>query len=118
MGNVQLAALTAIALAVSAAHPASAHLVGATYDFATSATGHNAIGAIPGTYTDPANPGFCVGPPVECASGAGMSGAFSFADLSPSSSTITFTFFGGTSGAGPGSFSIDLSDFSTTDGEK
>ena len=118
MRNAQLPALTAIALVVSAAVPASAHLVGATYDFATSTTGSTAIGATPGIYTDPANPGFCVGPPVACASGEGLSGAFFFADVSPGSSIITFTFFGGTEGAGPGSFSIALSDFSTTDGEK
>ena len=30
---------------------------------------------------------------------------------------ITFTFFGSTAGAGPGSFSIDLGNFQTTDGE-
>lgn len=118
MGNVQLAALTAIALAVSAAAPASAHLAGATYSFDTTTTGSTTIGATPGTYTDPANPGFCVGPPLDCSGGAGMSGSFSFADVSPDSSTITFLFFGSTSGAGPGSFSIDLSGFSTADGEK
>jgi hypothetical protein len=118
MRNVQLAALTAIALAVSAAHPAAAHLVGVTYDFDTSTTGNTAIGAPSGTFTDPSNPGFCVGPPVACGSGSGVSGSFAFADVSPGSSTITFTFFGSTAGAGPGSFLIDLSNFATTDGER
>lgn len=117
MGNVKLTALAAIALAFSAAYPASAHLVGATYDFSTSTTGNTQIGATPGAYTDPSNPGFCVGPPVSCGSGSGMSGSFTFADVSTNSSTITFTFFGSTDGAGPGTFSIDLSNFVTTDGE-
>ena len=56
----------------------------------------------PTTATDPANPGFCVGPPVACGTGSGVSGSFAFADVTPILSTITFTFFGSTSGAATG----------------
>ena len=52
-----------------------------------------------------------MGPPVACGSGSGVSGGFTFADTSPTTSTITFSFFGSTAGAGPGSFSIDLGNF-------
>ena len=88
-----------------------AGLLNSTYDFSTSATGNTQIGATPGTYTDPANPGFCVGPPVACGSGSGVSGGFSFADINANLSQITFTYFGSTAGAGPGSFSINLANF-------
>jgi hypothetical protein len=115
--NLAVLAVVGSAL-VAVATPASAKLVGATYDFNTSTTGNTQIGAVPGTYTDPSNPGFCVGPPVACSSGSGMFGFFSFASPSPTMSTITFQFFGSTAGAGPGSFELDLSNFVTTDGEK
>ena len=104
-------------LAMVFASTSMAALVGATYDFDTSTTGNTAIGATPGTYTDPANPGFCVGPPVECATGAGMSGSFSFADVLPTLSTITFFFAGSTDGAGPGTFVIDLSNCALPGGD-
>ncbi|HEX5282857.1 MAG TPA: PEP-CTERM sorting domain-containing protein [Bryocella sp.] len=91
--------------------PAKADLTGSTYHFGTSTTGTVAITSSgPGTYTDPANATFCVGPPTACATGAGVSGSYSFANVNPSLSTITFTFFGSTAGAS-GSFSIDLSNF-------
>ena len=109
---MHLRALTlATALAVGLASTSMADLVGSTYDFSAATTGSTAIAATAGTYTDPANPGFCVGPPVACGAGAGLSGSFTFADVTPSTSTITFTFFGSTSGAGPGTFSIDLGNF-------
>jgi hypothetical protein len=113
-----LAKLLAAASALTMAAPAMAHLVGATYDFSTSVTGNTAIGAASGTFTDPANPGFCVGPPVACGSGSGVSGSFTFSSPTSTLSEIAFTFFGSTAGAGPGSFSIDLSDFVTTDHER
>jgi PEP-CTERM motif len=112
-----LAKLLAAASALTMAAPAMAHIVGATYDFSTSVTGSTEIGATPGTYTDPSNPGFCVGPPVACSTGAGMFGFFSFADPLPTVGLITFTFFGSTDSA-PGSFTIDLGHFVTTDHEK
>jgi len=52
-----------------------------------------------------------------CGAGAGVSGAFTFSTVSPTLDTITFSYFGSTAGAGPGSFSIDLGNFVTTNGE-
>jgi PEP-CTERM motif len=92
-----------------AATSANADIVGSTYDFSTSTTGATEIGAVPGQYTDPANPGFCVGPPVACGEGAGVSGSFAFTDVSPTESTITFTFFGSTTDAA-GSFALELNN--------
>ncbi len=110
--------LAALGLAIVAAQPAQAGLQGATYKFSAATTSKTQIGAVAGTYTDPANPGFCVGPPVFCSvGGSGLSGAFTFSDVSPSAATITFTFYGSTASAS-GSFAIDLSDFVLTDGEK
>ena len=96
---------------------AEAALIGLSYDFTTSVTGTVQIAPFGGPtgFTDPANPGFCVGPPVACNQGAGMSGTFVFADVTPILSTITFTFFGSTNGA-LGTFGINLSDLVTTDG--
>jgi hypothetical protein len=96
---------------------AEAALITATYDFTTSVTGSVQIDPLggPTEFTDPANPAFCVGPPVACASGSGMSGSFDFADVTPILSTITFQFFGSTFSA-PGTFAIDLGNFATTDG--
>jgi len=100
-----------------AAPHAEAALINSTYDFAASVTGNTQIGASPdGTYIDPANAGFCVGPPVGCGQNAGVSGSYAFADVTPALSTITFTFFGSTAGAGPGTFVISLGNFATTDG--
>ncbi|MGH9343240.1 MAG: PEP-CTERM sorting domain-containing protein [Terriglobia bacterium] len=113
-----LAFCLVVALSLTFAAAADATIVGATYNYSTSTTGNTAItGQTSGTATDPGNPGFCVGPPNACSSGAGVSGSFTFANVSPTQNTITFTFYGSTSGAGPGSFSLDLSNFVTTDGE-
>ena len=46
-----------------------------------------------------------------------FSGAFTFSTVNPTLDHITFSFFGSTAGAGPGSFSIDLGHFHTIDGE-
>jgi hypothetical protein len=53
----------AFALAVGAS-PAMADLQGATYDFTLSSTGSvDILSQSPnGTYTDPSNPVFCIGP--------------------------------------------------------
>jgi hypothetical protein len=119
MRTLALCSTTALALAFAA--NANATIVGSTYDFTTSVTGNTEISPLgaQGAHTDPANPGFCVGPPVNCAGGSGLSGSFAFAQptASPTLDTITFTYFGSTSGAGPGSFSTDLGHFVTTDGE-
>jgi hypothetical protein len=103
-------------LAILFATTSVAGIIGSTYDFSTSTTGATAIGATDGTYTDPANPGFCVGPPVGCDVGSGMSGSFSFADITPTTSTLTFIFFGSTDGAGPGTFAITLGNFALLGG--
>ncbi|SRR6266404_4000632 len=109
----------AAALALAFAPNANATIVGSTYNFTTSVTGNTQISPLggPTSHTDPANPGFCVGPPVACGAGAGVSGAFTFSTVSPTLDTITFSYFGSTAGAGPGSFSIDLGNFVTTNGE-
>ena len=100
---------------------AEASLINATYDITRSVTGTVGIAPLggPTTATDPANPGFCVGPPLECSTGDGMSGSFAFADVTPILSTITFTFFGSTFDefSDPiGTFVINLGNFATTDG--
>jgi len=109
----------AAALALAFAPNANATIVGSTYNFTTSVTGNTQISPLggPTAQTDPANPGFCVGPPVNCGGGQGVSGSFAFATVSPTLDTITFSYFGSTAGAGPGSFSIDLGNFVTTNGE-
>ena len=117
-----IAPYLAAALSLAFVGHANATIVGSTYEFSTSVTGNTQISPLIGggaatTHTDPANPGFCVGPPVSCNTGNGLSGNFTFAMVSPVLDTITFTFFGSTSGADPGSFSINLGNFVTTDGE-
>jgi hypothetical protein len=114
-----LASYFAAALAFAYAPNANATIVGSTYDFTSSVTGNTQISPLggPTLHTDPANPGFCVGPPVNCGGGQGVSGAFTFSTISPTLDRITFSYFGSTAGAGPGSFSIDLGHFVTTNGE-
>jgi hypothetical protein len=109
----------AAALSLAFASNANANIVGSSYNFSTSVTGNTMISPLgsTGTHTDPTNPGFCVGPPVACNMGSGVSGSFTFAMSSPTLDTITFTFFGSTAGAGPGSFTIDLGNFTNLHGE-
>jgi hypothetical protein len=108
----------AAALTVVFASTSMADIQGSTYNFSTGVGGSTQISAPSnGAYTDPANPGFCVGPPVSCGSGSGLSGQFAFADTSATTSTITFTFFGSTSGAGPGDFFVDLGNFALLGGD-
>jgi hypothetical protein len=113
------ASYIAAALSFAFGPVANATIVGSTYDFTTSVTGNTQISPLggPTLHTDPANPGFCVGPPVACGAGSGVSGSFSFTTVSPTLDRITFTYFGSTAGAGPGSFTIDLGNFVTKDGE-
>jgi len=95
-------------------NPAEANLQGATYDYNISGTTLTS-GAGSGTATDPVNPAFCVGPNSDDCSTSGLFGSFLFGDSGPTAATITFSFFGGTSNnAAP--FTIDLSNFVTTDG--
>ena len=46
-----------------------------------------------------------------------MTGSFSFAQVSPTQDTITFTFSGNSPVDISGSFSIDIGNFKTIDGE-
>jgi hypothetical protein len=111
--------LGAAALALAFAAHANATIVGSTYDFSTSATGQTGISpavTTPTPKTDPSNPAFQVGDAATF--DFTLSGSFAFAKVSPTHDTITFSFFGSTSGGGPGTFSIDLGNFVTTDGEK
>ena len=112
------ASYLAAALSLAFAANATATIIGSTYDFSTSATGSVQIIPLggPTVHTDPANPGFCVGPPLGCAGGQGLSGSFAFAQLTPTQDRITFTFFGSTNTIS-GTFSIHLGDFVTVDGE-
>ena len=110
----------AAALALAFAPNANATIVGSTYNFTTSVTGNTQISPLggPTSHINGVNdPGFCVGPPVNCGNNQGVSGSFAFATVSPTLDTITFSYFGSTAGAGPGSFSIDLGNFVTTNGE-
>lgn len=104
-----------LVLAAIFASTAMAEIQTATFDFSASVSGSAQIGATNGTYTDPANPGFCVGPPVACGAGSGVSGSFTFTDLTPTTAQITFNFSGSTNGDG-GGFTIDLGNFVTQDG--
>jgi hypothetical protein len=49
-----------------------------------------------------------VGPPNACGSGSGVTGS-----TSVTGTQVSYTFFGSTAGAGPGSFTVTLSGFST-----
>jgi hypothetical protein len=113
------ASYIAAALSLAFGSVANATIIGSTYDFTTSVTGNTQISPLggPTLHTDPANPGFCVGPPVDCGGGHGVSGSFSFTTISPTLDRITFAYFGSTADAGPGSFTIDLGNFVTKDGE-
>jgi hypothetical protein len=101
---------------------ANASIVGSTYDFTASESGNTVITPLggPALHTDPANPGLCVGSTStapDCASGPGLSGSFALGKVSPTVDTITFTFFGSTFLAGPGTFDVHLGHFTTLDGE-
>jgi len=108
----------AAAVALAFAPNANATIVKSTYDFTTSVTGGVQISPLggPTLHTDPANPGFCVGPPVNCGANQGVSGTFSFAKVSSTLDTITFNFAGSTDSVS-GTFVIDLGHFKTVDGE-
>jgi hypothetical protein len=117
-----LALCSAAALALAFAPNANATIVGSTYDVTTSETGNTVITPLgaQGAHTDPANLGFCVGStevPPACGNNSGVTGGYSFATVSPTMDTITFNYAGTTIGASPGSFSVDLGNFVTTDGE-
>ena len=110
----------AAALSLAFASNANADIVGSTYNFSASETGNTVISATAGTFTDPVNPGFCVGSTSvapACGANSGVSGAIGFAASSPTLDKITFGFAGSTAGAGTGSFTIDLGHFINLHGE-
>lgn len=79
-----------------------------TYNASSSVTGNTQIAGPSGSFTvGSGGPGFCVGPPVNCGGGQGVSGS---ATVNPTN--VMFSFFGSTAGAGPGSFTINLTGFS------
>jgi hypothetical protein len=117
-----LALCSAAALALAFAPNANATIVGSTYNLTTSETGNTVITPLgaQGAHTDPANPGFCVGSTEvgpACASGSGVTGSYAFSTVSPTLDRISFSFAGSTAGAGPGTFDVELGNFTTTDGE-
>jgi hypothetical protein len=89
----------------------SAGIIG-THDFAVSSTGSTTITSSPaGSYTDPNYGTFCVGPNTDNCSQSGLAGSYTFADISPTLSQITFSFIGSTFPAfSPGSFRVVLSN--------
>jgi hypothetical protein len=109
-------------LALTFAAEANATIVGSTYNFATSQSGNTLISPLgaQGTFTDPSNLGFCVGsvfgpPNTTCSNG--LLGSFTFGQVTPTLDRITFRLSQLSQGGGPGSFTIDLGNFVTTDGE-
>ena len=93
------------ALYLLSAPNASAALSG-TFNGNLSATGNTQIspsGAVGPFTVGVSGPSFCVGPPLACGSGSGVSGS-----TSVTATTVTAQFFGSTAGAGPGSFTETL----------
>jgi hypothetical protein len=97
------------ALCLLSATNASAALSG-TFNASGSTTGNTVIsGLTTGPFTvGVSGPGFCVGPPNACGTGNGLSGS-----TSVSGAQVTFGFAGSTAGAGPGSFTINLTGFTS-----
>src|SRR5271165_709137 len=106
--NLRAAAVAGAVVLATGLSPAHASLQGSTYDFSLSGSG--ILSQSPnGTYTDPSNPGFCIGPAQGCQNNSGVSSSFTFSDTSPTAAEITFAFFG--SAGGSSSFNLDLSNF-------
>ena len=87
---------------------ARANLSG-TYNASSTVSGNTVVtGLTSGPFTvGSGGPSFCVGPPNACGTGSGVSGS-----ATVSATQVVFTFFGSTAGAGPGSFTINLTGFS------
>jgi len=88
--------------------------VGATYDFTISGNAITSSSAN-GSYTDPANPSWCLGPNDDNCAGSGVTSLLSFGDVSPTSATVTFSFIGSTRSPAE-AFTVTLGNFTTTDG--
>lgn len=108
-GTALWTAALAATLCLFSASNASAALSG-TFSASGSTSGNTVMtGLNPGPYTvGVSGPGFCVGPPNACSSGSGLSGSVSL-----TGTQVTYGFAGSTAGAGPGSFTISLTGFTT-----
>ena len=104
--TISTVALVAVLCLLSATN-ANAALSG-SFNANESTTGNVVItGFSSGPFTVGAGgPGYCVGPPNACGSGHGVSGS-----TSVTGTQVSYTFFGSTSGAGPGSFTVNLTGF-------
>src|SRR4030095_12642225 len=106
-----LAALFATAATLAFASPSVAGLIGSSVTGTSSATGGAQVLQIPvGKTTVGPNPefGFCLGPPLGCAGGSGVSVGVDITDT-----TVNFSFFGSTNSFSC-SFSVLLDNFSAT----
>lgn len=75
------------------------------------------LSSAPGSYTSPNYGTFCVfGADDNLCTSGGMSGSYTFADINPTLSRITFSFDGASSSVNGGSFSILLSNLVQTAG--
>jgi hypothetical protein len=109
MRNVSVAFATAGVLAF--ASPSMAGLIGSSVTGTASATGTVQVSPTAlGTTTVGAGPefSFCLGPPLACAMGSGISAGVDITDTG-----VDFSFFGSTAGA-HGTFSVLLSGFGPT----
>ena len=109
MRNATVAFATAAILAF--ASPSMAGLIGSSVTGTSSATGGaQVLPTALGTTTVGAGPefGFCLGPPLGCGGGMGVSVGVDITDT-----TVNFSFFGSTNSFA-GSFSVLLDNFSAT----
>src|SRR5689334_18943981 len=100
---------TAVALlCLLSATNASAALSGSFNGNVTSTGGVSVTGVSSGPYTvGVSGPSYCVGPPNACGGGNGVSGS-----TSVTGTQVSYTFFGSTNGIS-GSFTVDLTGFTT-----
>lgn len=109
MRNMSLGLVAAMTLALTS--PAMATLIGSPVTGSTSATGGTTIlpnGSLGSTTVGAGVEfGFCVGPPLGCAGGQGVSGSVDI-----SAAAVALTFFGSTNSSSTGSFDVTLSGFS------
>lgn len=116
------------ALALAAAAPAHASLIGMTYTGTMTVTGNTEIidtnsgaaldSTLTGTYTaGTTDLSACLGPAGGCANGSGLSFLTVITNsATPGEATISFKTYGGTNGA-TGPVTIDLTNFAPADGQ-
>lgn len=116
MRTVTFIAMAAAAVVAGFIQPAQATIIGSSYDFAISGstlTSQRANGSYTASGTQQIVA--CVGPNTDNCSSSGLYVAYAFTDVSPVLAQIKFDLGGGTSSPA-GAFTIDLSNFLTTDG--